>query len=53
MRWHTDIYLKLLGVGELVENATAVLEDWLGRGKRPAPAGLEGKVRGRLHVRVT
>ena len=42
MHWGTDLYLKLLGVGELVENAGAVLEDWLLRGRRRPPAGLEG-----------
>lgn len=44
MRILKDLYLNLLGVGELLENAQAVLDDWLGR-KRPAPAGLQGKVR--------
>lgn len=43
MRLLTDIYLNLLGVGELVENAGAVLQDKLGR-KRAVPQGLEGKV---------
>lgn len=43
MLWTTDVFLKLLGVGELLENAQAVVEDWLGR-KRPPPAGLRGKV---------
>lgn len=42
MHWGTDLYLKLLGVGELVENAGAVLEDWLLRGRRRPPAGLQG-----------
>ncbi|KAL4422768.1 hypothetical protein ABPG75_008965 [Micractinium tetrahymenae] len=42
MRLLTDIYLNLLGMGELLENAGAVLQDRLGR-KRPAPRGLQGK----------
>lgn len=44
MRLLTDIYLNLLGVGELLENAGAVLQDKLGR-RRAAPRGLQGKVR--------
>lgn len=42
MRLLTDIYLNLLGVGELLENAGAVLQDKLGR-RRAAPRGLQGK----------
>ncbi len=43
MKWTTDLYLKGLGVLELVENAQQVLEDWLHR-KRRRHGGLAGKV---------
>lgn len=43
MKWTTDLYLKGLGVLELVENAQQVLEDCLHR-KRRQQGGLAGKV---------
>ncbi|KAI7845479.1 hypothetical protein COHA_001027 [Chlorella ohadii] len=42
MKWTTDLYLKGLGVLELVENAQQVVEDWLHR-KRGQHGGLAGK----------
>lgn len=43
MRWWTNLYLNGLGVLELLENAQTVLEDVLGRRRRPE-ARLDGKV---------
>lgn len=43
----TDIYLNLLGVGELFENAATVVEDALGRRKPRDYSSLAGAVRER------
>lgn len=46
MHWATDLHLKLLGVGEVFENAAAVVEDWWLKGRRRPSAGLHGAVSG-------